>query len=430
MMVFRLRRHAIDQLFNRWPSIRRPVFLLAAVAIAFYLADTSQAETASPAPQREFKPMLQIRWERGPNLPQGLQDSDGGFIGTMLVTCGGFCSGGLPENNVRKPGVYPRGFLNKAWGLDIAAGEKHWKPLPEFPGSARQGLFSAKVGNRLYFWGGFNYTEPFCYADGWQLERVGDAWRWQSLPALPCKLTSSAMCAIGDQIYVVGGADYDGVTGFLTEADRAGKNPRLGAHLLVFDTKQPGNGWRQLSDCPGTPRFVHATQAVNGKIFVIGGATGSLVRDGKSFGTGTVVDNWAYDPASMKWSRLRDLPVSSGNFPKSSNLVYANRYIILPGGHQYAIVANPDGSTREKYGKASQRRPESGLHNDVFVYDTKTDLFGTADKLPIDNNLPMTVVRDDRIYLLGGETGGGVVDGEYYGHHPDLLLIGSIRTVE
>ena len=38
----------------------------------------------------------------------------------------------------------------------------------------------------------------------------------------------------------------------------------------------------------------------------------------------------------------------------------------------------------------------------------------------------MTVVREDRIYLIGGETGGGVVEGEYYGHHPDLLLIGRI----
>ena len=52
-----------------------------------------------------------------------------------------------------------------------------------------------------------------------------------------------------------------------------------------------------------------------------------------------------------------------------------------------------------------------------------------ADSLPIDNNLPMTVVRDDSIYLIGGETGGGVVDGQYYGHHPDLLLIGTIEAI-
>ena len=54
----------------------------------------------------------------------------------------------------------------------------------------------------------------------------------------------------------------------------------------------------------------------------------------------------------------------------------------------------------------------------------------TADPMPIDNNLPMTVVRGDRIYLLGGETGGGVVEGEFYGHHPDLLLIGKLEAIQ
>ena len=48
------------------------------------------------------------RWERGPDLPQGFQDSDGGFIGTQLITVGGFCGGG---DDARKPGHYPRGFL-------------------------------------------------------------------------------------------------------------------------------------------------------------------------------------------------------------------------------------------------------------------------------------------------------------------------------
>jgi hypothetical protein len=38
----------------------------------------------------------------------------------------------------------------------------------------------------------------------------------------------------------------------------------------------------------------------------------------------------------------------------------------------------------------------------------------------------MTVVRGDEIFLLGGETGGGIVEGEYYGHHPDLFLKGFI----
>jgi hypothetical protein len=116
------------------------------------------------------------------------------------------------------------------------------------------------------------------------------------------------------------------------------------------------------------------------------------------------------------------------NFPRSSQAVYRERYILLPGGHQYSYVLNPDGTVREKYGVASRKNPASGLHNDVFVYDTHAERFGTADALPIDNNLPMTVVHGDEIFLLGGETGGGCVDGEYYGHHPDLCLVGRISV--
>jgi hypothetical protein len=120
------------------------------------------------------------------------------------------------------------------------------------------------------------------------------------------------------------------------------------------------------------------------------------------------------------------LPVSSGNFPHSTNLVYKDRYIILPGGHQYDYVINPDGTVREKYGTASRANAKSGLHNDVFVFDAATNRFGTADSLPIDNNLPMTVVDGDEIFLLGGETGGGLVESVYYGHHPELFLRGTI----
>lgn len=376
----------------------------------------------SPQRQEDLKPMLRITWTRGPNLPQGFQDSDGGFIGNTLITAGGFCSGGLDKDNLEKPGKYPRGFLKKVWGLDISADKGQWQTLPDFPGDARQGLFAAVVNDQLYLWGGFSYAAPFSYADGWKLSRSASGWSWEALPPLPWKLTTAGAAVIGTKIYVFGGADYDGVLGFHTDADRDKKLPRLGARLLVIDTQDLKAGWTELPECPGTPRFVHAVQAAHGKIYVIGGATG--------LPTYTVVDNWLFDPSTEKWTRLRDLPVASGNFPKSTNLLFKDRYLILPGGYQYGQVINPDGTTRPPYGKLSNLNKGTGLFNDVFVYDTQTGTFGTADKLPIDNNLPMTVVHDDHIYLLGGETGGGVVEGEFYGHHPDLLLIGRIEAIE
>jgi len=391
-------------------------------------ADESRSSTAKTIASTRIPQILRIEWNRGPNLPQGFQDSDGGVLGTKLITVAGFCSGGLPEDNRRKPGRYPRGFLKKGWEFDLANQRAGWQQIPDFPGEARQGLASAKVKDALYFWGGFSYTDPYCYRDGWKLSRQGDEWTWKPLPPFPWVITTPAMATVGSKIYAFGGADYN-AKGFFTATDRAKNIERLGARLLVIDTEHLDRGWKELPVCPGTPRWVHACQAVGSKLFVIGGATGDTTIDGKPYGYCTVVDNWSLDTSTHKWSRLADLPVSSGNFPKSSSLVYKDRYVILPGGHQYTYVLNPDGTARDKYGKASSASPKSGLHNDVFVYDTQKDLFGRADALPIDNNLPMSVIVGNRIFLIGGETGGGIVDGEYYGHHPDLLLVGTIAEV-
>jgi N-acetylneuraminic acid mutarotase len=372
--------------------------------------------------------MLAIEWSRGPNLPQGFQDSDGGIIGTSLITVGGFCSGGLEKDNRRKPGLYPRGFLKKGWALDLAAPDRGWQPLPDFPGEARQGLSAARVDNALYFWGGFSYSEPYAYQDGWRLSNRTGAWSWDRLPDFPWKVATLATTTIDTKIYAFGGADYNAER-FFTETDRSGKIERLGARLLVFDTANSKDGWHELPPCPGTPRWVNAFAAVAGKLYLIGGASGEVQKDAANYGYCTIVDNWRFDPATETWMRIRDLPVSSGNFPRSTNAVFNNRYILLPGGHQYEYVLNPDGTVRKKYGTTSTANPKSGLHNDMFVYDTQTNLFGTADRLPIDNNLPMTVVHGDEIFLLGGETGGGFVDNEYYGHHPDLFLRGKITDL-
>ncbi|MBL8851643.1 MAG: hypothetical protein JNG89_18310 [Planctomycetaceae bacterium] len=400
---------------------------VAVVAIIGVRSDAT--EPADSARQATLQKMLSIDWSLGVDLPQGFQDSDGGVLDGKLITVGGFCSGGLPEDNRQKPGRYPRGFLQKGWAFDLASTDRGWQPLPDFPGAARQGLAAVLVGDSLWYWGGFSYEDPYSYADGWRLSRRDGAWTWERSPDLPWRNACVAMTVVGDTIYAFGGSDYT-AEAFLTEVDRTGQIKRQGARLLSLDTRRLADGWQVLPECPGTPRWVNSFAAVDGMLFVIGGASGDVKQGGMNYGYCSVVDNWRFDPAANGWTRLRDLPVSSGNFPRSSNAVYRGRYILLPGGHQYEYVLNPDGTVRPKYGLASRKNAGSGLHNDVFVYDTHTGDFGTADPLPIDNNLPMTVVSGDEIFLLGGETGGGVVDGEYYGHHPDLWLRGGIRVVE
>ena len=402
------------------PASTAPIFVtLLTIAVS---SPTLAAEPSpyAPQPQASLKRMLTIEWQKGPNLPHGFQDSDGGIIDDTLISVGGFCSG---RKGVRgKENTYPRGFFDKVWCLSLKEPNAAWQAGPKLPGAPRQELFAIDVDGAIYCWGGFSYEKPYCYADGYRLAKEGDTWTWSSVPPLPWPVSSSGIATVGSKIYVFGGADYN-LKGFYTQADRDGKTPRLGARLLVIDTKDLDAGWKELTQCPGTPRWICGIGAVGGKLYVLGGASGN---DNASEAYCTVVDNWRYDPVDDTWRRLRDLPVSSGNFP-SGRIVFADRYLVLVGGHQYAKVLRPDGTIRNAYGKGTKHYKDNAYFSDVFVYDTQTGDFGTATPLPLNNNLAMTVLRGDTLHLVGGETGGCEIDGEAFGHHPDLYLIGKIE---
>ena len=406
--------------------VNRVSFLLLLAAVFSLVAPAlahGEDNPYAPQPQSSLQQMLSIDWKKGPDLPQGFQDSDGGILNGTLVTAGGFCQGQTDVPG--KPDKYPRGFLQKTWGLDLQSPQNGWDNLPDFPGTARQELFSAVVNNQLYCWGGFSYSDPYCYADGYRLSKTTPGgWSWDALPALPWPIFGSGISVIGPKIYVVGGSDYD-YEKFYTNTDRAGNVPRLGSRLLTLDTQNLGAGWTELAECPGTPRLVQATAAVDGKLYVFGGATG---MDNPTGSYATVVDNWRYDPATNAWQRLQDLPVASGNFP-SRQIVALDRYILLIGGAQYGNVIAPDGSVQPVYGTPIKHYPEKDYYSDMWVYDTQIDQFGTATPLPLNNNLPMAVVEGNQIHLIGGETGGAVIEGEPFGHHPDLYLTGTIREL-
>ncbi len=401
---------------------RRGVVLLALAAIAGGLAVWG---AGLPAPSSSLPQMLKIVWQKGPDLPQGFQDSSGGIVDHFLVTVAGFCTG-QTQGVVNKLGKYPRGFLKKSWALNLQAPQSGWQRLPDFPGAARQALTCAAVDNHIYCWGGFSDFSPYCYRDGYELSRTDGQWKWQSLPELPWRYAGAGMCAVGPKIYWLGGVDRaETHTKFYTNSGPAGRVSRRGARLLVFDTREPQRGWQELPSCPGTPRWVPAMAAVKGEIYVLGGATG---RDNPTGHYCTVVDNWKFDPARKAWTRLPDSPVSSGNFPTGA-IVYQHRFILLIGGGQYPHVMGPSGTLSKPYGKTFKHYLHNPYNSNVWVFDTRTNAFGTATPLPLNNNLPMAVLEGNQLNLLGGETGGAVVDGEYFGHHPDLYLVGEISRV-
>ena len=297
-------------------------------------------------------------------------------------------------------------------------------PLARFSGGGPTENFAIVVDDALYCWGGFSYSDPCCYKDGYRLSRRQGKWRWDKLPDLPWPVYGSGICVMGAKIYLVGGADFDNKKSY-TDTDRVGDVKRLGARLLVLDTKNLHSGWKELAACPGTPRLTPALAAVAEKLFLFAGSTGN---DNPSAGYRTVVDNWRYDPALDRWQRIADMPVADGGFP-SGRIVAFDRYVILVGGCQFKDVLGPDGSLKPAYGTPFKHYPDNPYNSDVFVYDAKLGRFGTATPLPLNNLAPMTVVAGDRIHLIGGETGGSTIEGERFGHHPDLYLVGTIQEV-
>lgn len=371
--------------------------------------------------------MLNIEWRRGPDLPQGFQDSDVGFIGNYLITVCGFCQGHKNPTMKNEPERYPRGFLKKVWALDVSSENSSWISLPDFPGDARQGLMCTAIGNSLYCWGGFSYTKPFCYSDGYRLQMKDNKWVWEELPNLPWPLTFAGICSVGSIIYLSGGKDYDNEHSYCW-SDRFQKVERMGAKLLAFDSQNISEGWKVISEIPGVPRNGHVMAVIGSNIYIITGVTGhdwSGVVDTTGITGGTVVDNWRYDLSTGKWTRLPDTPIATAGFP-DNKMVFKDRYILLIGGYQFQSIINIDQTSRENYGKVSLFNDEGDYCNDVLVYDSYKNIFGRADYLPLNNFCPGAVIRGNELYLIGGETGGSIIEGKVYGHHPDLCLIGKI----
>ena len=393
-------------------------------------AKSSVPASPQPQPHDTVSQMLEFAWSKGPAQPQGLQDGNIHLMDKWLVNVGGF-GGGLDDN--WKSGVYPRGFLNKTWGLNLADEAASWISLPPFPAVGRQALQGTVVNGKYYVWGGFNYTAPYTYSDGYCLSLEDGKGVWEALPPLPYPLAFAGAYALKSRIYLLGGTDYDRKR-FYTRTDRTGSVKHLGSRLIMLDTNDLDSGWNELSPCPGSPRCLPTSSTViAGKIYAIGGITAS--NSGPFL---NVVDSWCYEPVSDSWQRLRDLPITGSGY-SSGIPVFRDRYILLPAGYQYNDYMKLDGSIAPKYGSPSRvertwdthpRLKDMHYYNHFYIYDVRSDLYGTANNLPFDDVHPPTVVVGDSVYMLPNETAGFVWEGEYFGHHPEFVLKGAIRELD
>ena len=102
---------------------------------------------------------------------------------------------------------------------------------------------------------------------------------WSELAPIPALRLDPAACAVGSDVYVIGGHTQFG--SFFPTAD-------------VYKYSVDDNEWRTVSPMPG-PRALHGACVLGGMIYVVGG------RDAANIRLSTVL---RYDPLSDSWSAV------------------------------------------------------------------------------------------------------------------------------
>jgi N-acetylneuraminic acid mutarotase len=278
------------------------------------------------------------------------------------------------------------------------------------------------VGDALYVIGGFNYSEPLTCRSTYRLRQESGEWVWTRLECdLPWPVCEASAAVIGRRIYLVGAADYFKATGdkqpdFHTESGRL--NSPVGRALLVLDTEDIQAGWRRLADLPGTPRFDCGCAAARGNLYVLGGIYAPTPKTGPD-SYYNVVDSWAYNPATDRWSRVCDMPDGANR----RAVVFKDRYVILLSGYKYPRTWRLDGTPRDIYTVDERKRPwQSFFEKTVLVYDTKTDELGSADPLLDQTSWPGAAIAGNTIFCLGGEGGARL-------WHPATFQIGKVEEL-
>ena len=200
-------------------------------------------------------------------------------------------------------------------------------------------LALAEHDGKIYVFGGFTEGKVLNNLAAWtpiinayEYDPANDSWK--ALAPMPVKRGAAVAAAVGDKIYVIGGA---------TTAPGA-TNPSI--HPLVpqrvlnlvqeYDIKT--NTWRERAAMP-TPRNHTTAGVVNGKVYVIGGRIGAAFIAASS----NLANVEAYDPATDTWSGpLAKMPTARER--RLTSGVYNGK--IYAAGGEWQNAEQQDGISR------------------------------------------------------------------------------------
>lgn len=181
--------------------------------------------------------------------------------------------------------------------------------------------------------------------------------RWKTLPTLRTPRAAFAVAVVGDQVFLIGGQNQNGVLGSVERYD------------LRFES------WTNLSDKPTPVTDVHAA-VLGEKIYVPGGRRSDDVSD-------ITAAFERYDPRTETWEKLPDLPEPRSGYALAQ--IEGNLYLF--GGW--------DGQS---------------YRNSVFEYDPDAQRWSERTPMPTARAYGDAVVIGSAVHVIGGEDQSGALD--------------------
>jgi N-acetylneuraminic acid mutarotase len=243
------------------------------------------------------------------------------------------------------------------------------KPLPQ----PLAEISSAVVDNKWYVMGGYDFATGQPQGVVTVYDPVADSWTKKK--NMPFPAHHPAAVALDGKIYVFGG--FVGHPGAKTWGPVA--------NALMYDPA--ADSWKELTPMP-TPRGSAQAVAVNGKIYVIGGAhanipgrraTEPLWEDVPQVVTGAVEE---YDPTTNSWRSRASIPTGRNHFCAG-----------VVDGKIYAING--------RLGTAFV--PASDATDLVEEYDPEKDMWRYVSRSPTRRGDVACAVLNGKIYVTGGE---------------------------
>ncbi len=284
--------------FRRIASEHIPAQRRAMIRLITLLCMTVIASAADP-----------LVWKQLPSLPDplGVAGPFAGVSGTSLVVAGG---ANFPDKMPWEGGK--KVWHDRVWVLDKPDGT--WREAGKLPRPLGYGVSVTARGGVVCV-GGSDAQRH--YADTFLLSTEPDGFHVKPLAPLPIPLANMTGALMGDDVYIVGGAEAPG--------EQAATN-----RAFVLSLKD--NAWRELEPLPGKARIL-ATGATNdGKFFVFGGVALSPGADRKVVRE-YLRDAWRYE-AGKGWIALATMPKAVAAAPSPAPIV----------GERVWILGGDDGS--------------------------------------------------------------------------------------